>query len=147
MNGKTTMTMNRITNETTGRDLLQIYLAKREINVQVLDWEENLMRNKEEAENFCRFLKNYFKINVSPEAIAESETFKDVITALASCLPQDKLLLYCRLMNLYRFMLNDSREELKQWHKEFLRLTRKLQKDVDEMEFLVADIYEDVDDN
>lgn len=137
--------MNRITNETTSRDLLQIYLAKREINTQVMDWEENLMRNTEEAENFCRFLKNYFKIHVSPEAITGSETVKDVIAALASCLPQDKLLLYCRLMNLYRLMLNDSKEELKQWHKEFLRMTRKLQKDVDEMEFLIADIYNDYD--
>ena len=138
--------MNRITNETTGRDLLQIYLAKREINVQVLDWEENLMRNKEEAENFCRFLKNYFKIHVSPEAITESETVKDLISEVANHLPQDKLLLYCRLMNLYRLMLNDSKEELKQWHKEFLRLTRKLQKDVDEMEYLVSDINDDYDD-
>lgn len=132
--------MNQITNETIGRDLLQIYLAKREINSQVLDWEENLMRNIEEAENFCRFLKNYFKIYVSPEAITESETVKDLISEVANHLPQDKLLLYCRLMNLYRLMLNDSREELIQWHKEFWRLTRKLQKDVDELEYFVADI-------
>lgn len=139
--------MNQITNETTGRDLLQIYLAKREINSQVLDWEENLMRNIEEAENFCRFLKNYFKIHVSPEAITESETVKDVISELANNLPQDRLLLYSRLMNLYRLMLNDSREELIQWHKEFWRLTRKLQKDVDELEYFVADINDGLEDD
>ncbi|MBR5677880.1 MAG: hypothetical protein IKX20_07065 [Paludibacteraceae bacterium] len=132
-----------VTHEITSKDLLQIYFAKREINTQVLDWEENLMRNTEEAEAFCRFLNNYFKINISPEAITESETIKDVISALAACLPEDKVLLYCRLMNLYRLMLNDSREELIQWHKEFLRLTRKLQKDVDEMEYFVADIFDD----
>ena len=134
--------MNRITNEVTSKDLLQIYLAKREINAQMLDWEENLMRNTEEAEAFCRFLKNYFKINISPEAITASETIKDVISALTAYLPEDKVFLYCRLMNLYRLMLNDSREELIQWHKEFLRLTRKLQKDVDEMEYFVADILD-----
>ena len=136
----------KILDETTSRDLFQIYLAKREINTQLLDWEENLMRNTEEAEAFCRFLKNYFKINVSLEAITESETIKDVISAVSACLPQDRVLLYCRLMNLYRLMLNDSREELIQWHKEFLRLTRKLQKDVDEMEYFVADIFcDDID--
>ena len=139
--------MNRITNEVTGMDLLQIYLAKREINYQVSDWEENLMRNIEEAENFCRFLKNYFKIYVSPEAITESETVKDLISEVANHLPQDKLLLYCRLMNLYRLMLNDSREELIQWHKEFWRLTRKLQKDVDELEYFVADINDGLEDD
>ena len=139
--------MNQITNETIGRDLLQIYLAKREINSQVLDWEENLMRNIEEAENFCRFLKNYFKIYVSPEAIIESETVKDIISELANNLPQDRLLLYSRLMNLYRMMLIDSREELIQWHKEFWRLTRKLQKDVDELEYFVADINDGLEDD
>ena len=139
--------MNRITNEVTGRDLLQIYLAKREISCQVSDWEENLMRNTEEVEAFCRFLKNYFKINLSPEAIIESETVKDVISELANNLPQDRLLLYSRLMNLYRLMLNDSREELIQWHKEFWRLTRKLQKDVDELEYFVADINDGLEDD
>ena len=139
--------MNRITNEVTGMDLLQIYLAKREINYQVSDWEENLMRNIEEAENFCRFLKNYFKINLSPEAIIESETVKDVISEVANNLPQDRLLLYSRLMNLYRMMLIDSREELIQWHKEFWRLTRKLQKDVDELEYFVADINDGLEDD
>lgn len=139
--------MNRIMNEVTSMDLLQIYLAKREINYQVSDWEENLMRNTEEAEAFCRFLKNYFKINLSPEAIIESETVKDIISELANNLPQDRLLLYSRLMNLYRMMLIDSREELIQWHKEFWRLTRKLQKDVDELEYFVADINDGLEDD
>lgn len=139
--------MNHITDEVTCKDLLQIYLAKREINAQLLEWEENFMRDTEESQNFCRFLKNYFKINVPPNVITESETIKDLITALAAYLPKDRVLLYCRLMTLYRVMFNDSREELVQWHKEFLRLTRKLQKDVDEMEYFVADIFEDEEDN
>lgn len=135
--------MNNITDEITCRDLLQIYLAYREINAPLLDCEENLMRGTEESQNFCRFLKNYFKMNVSPNIIIESETIKDLITALAAYLPEDRVLLYSRLMTLYRVMLNDSREELAQWHKEFLRLTRKLQKDVNEMEDFVIDVFDD----
>ena len=44
-------------------------------------------------------------------------------------------------------MLIDSREELIQWHKEFWRLTRKLQKDVDELEYFVADINDGLEDD
>ena len=135
--------MKPITNNTACLDLVQAYLAKREINMPLLEGSQNPFEDDEEALLFCEFLSNYFKIIVPQIKVVACGTVKALLSLLEKYLPQDRTLLYYHLSMFYRVMLLEAREEMYEFHHEYLTMTRKLRKEMEEIEDMVMDFTDE----
>ena len=133
----------KITNSDAASSILLGYLANAEIDIELLKGDPNFFQSDHAAEHLCSFLMNYMKLKVPADAVMRCETVADVIAIIEAYLPYDESEVYYRLMNLYSVQLSRARKELKEFHTEHLRLTRALQKQVNEIEDLVMDITEE----
>ena len=133
--------MEKLTDEIACYDLVQVYLAKRDINLPLHEGNQNPFMTDAEALLFCEFLSNYFKIVVPQIKVVACGTVKALLSLLEKYLPQDRALFYYHLTTLYRVLLSEAREEIFEWRCEFLNMTRTLRKDIDEMEDLIADAF------
>ena len=131
------------TNEMACLDLVQAYLAKREINLPLHEGNQNPFMTDAEALLFCEFLSNYFKIVVPQIKVVACGTVKALLSLLEKYLPQDRTRFYYHLAMFYRVLLLEAREEMYEFHHEYLTMTRKLRKEMEEIEDLVMDFTDE----
>lgn len=135
--------MKPITNDITCMDLVQAYFAKQTINLPLLEGSQNPFMTDEEALLFCEYLSNYFKIVVPQIKVVACGTVKALLSLLEKYLPQDRVLLYYHLMMFYRVLLLEAREEMYEFHHEYLNMTRKMRKEMEEIEDMVMDFVDE----
>lgn len=135
--------MKPITNDTVCLDLVQAYFAKRAIDLPLLEGNQNPFMTDDEALLFCEFLSNYFKIIVPQIKVVACGTVKALLSLLEKYLPQDRALLYYHLSMFYRVMLLEAREEMYEFHHEYLCMTRKIRKEMEEIEDMVIDFADE----
>ena len=132
-----------IEKETICRDILHAYYAYPEWNIQSIDEGKNPINDEVVQNHFCKWLKNYFRIEMPFAEIAQGATLTDFIATLSRYLPSDEVDIYRRITLLYGVLLTNAREEMAEWHKTYLQFTRKLQADVDEIEQFTTDIIDE----
>lgn len=90
-----------ITHQQTTEELLHVYDYLIEKGININREGENIFKDNNLAEDFTKFLKDSFEMQVPANELSDKETLGEALDAIIPYLPEDTTQLYFDMMNIY----------------------------------------------